>query len=204
MTDREKELLKINIDNEQDVIDALTKNYTRALADVKRNIRSLQALPETQSRIYQIEYQNNLERQISAFLDVLKTENYKTITDYLAKCYETGFVGSAYALQGVGEGFFAPLNQEQVVKAIETVSEDVKLAERIDVDTAQLKRDVISEIQRGFATDLSYTEIARNISNLGQSSMYRALRIEEQKAAEFNAKPTWTLQGRRNQQGLML
>lgn len=177
MTDREKELLKINIDNEKSIIDALTKNYTRALADVKRNIRSLQALPETQSRIYQIEYQKNLERQISAFLDVLKTENYITITDYLAKCYETGFVGSAYALQGVGEGFFAPLNQEQVVKAVETVSEDVKLADRIDVDTAQLKRDVISEIQRGFSTDLSYTEIARNISNLGQSSMYRALRI---------------------------
>lgn len=40
-----------------------------------------------------------------------------------------------------------------------------------------MKKNVISELQRGFSTGMVYADIARNISALGQSSMKRAILI---------------------------
>ncbi|MBS6614435.1 MAG: hypothetical protein KH285_06825 [Anaerotruncus sp.] len=40
-----------------------------------------------------------------------------------------------------------------------------------------MKKNVISELQRGFSTGMVYADIARNISALGQSSMKRAMGI---------------------------
>lgn len=177
MNKRQKEVLQASIDNEKDVLKALEKNYTKALAEIKKNIRELQVMPQTQSKAYQIEFQKQLEIQISAYLDVLKGNNYKTITEYMNKCYEEGFVGSVYCLQGFGEGITIPIDQEAVIKAVKLTGDDLKLSEKLEGNTKLLKQNVLAEMQRGFATELSYADIARNISNWGNADMNRSIRI---------------------------
>lgn len=177
MNKRQKEVLGASLDNEKEVLKALEKNYTKALADIKKNIRELQAMPQTQSKAYQIEFQKQLESQISAYLDVLKGNNYKTITEYMNKCYEEGFVGSVYCLQGFGEGITIPVDQEAVIKAVKLTGDDLKLSEKLEGNTKLLKQNVLAEMQRGFATELSYADIARNISNWGNADMNRSKTI---------------------------
>lgn len=177
MNKRQKEVAQATLDNEKEVLKKLEDNYIKALAEIKKNIRELQAMPDTQSKAYRIEFQKQLEKQISAYLEVLKGNNFKTINEYLQKCYEEGFIGSVYNLQGFGEGVTIPIDQEAAIKAVQTVCDDIKLSTRLDGDTNQLKKNVISELQRGFSTGMVYADIARNISALGQSSMKRAMGI---------------------------
>ena len=63
MNKRQKEVLQSALEDEKAVFKLLEKNYTAALADVKRNIRELQANPLTQSKAYQLEFQKQLAMQ---------------------------------------------------------------------------------------------------------------------------------------------
>lgn len=188
MNKRQKEVLQASLDNEKEVLKALEKNYTKALADIKKNIRELQAMPQTQSKAYQIEFQKQLESQISAYLDILKGNNFKSINEYYNKCYENGFIGSQYSLQGFGEGITIPIDQNEVVNALQMTCDGVKLSDKLGGDTEQLKKDVVSEMQRGFSTEMQYTDIARNISALGQASMARAMRIARTEGGRIQCK----------------
>ena len=77
MNKRQKEVAQATLDNEKEVLKKLEDNYIKALAEIKKNIRELQAMPDTQSKAYRIEFQKQLEKQISAYLEVLKGNNFK-------------------------------------------------------------------------------------------------------------------------------
>lgn len=177
MNKRQKEVLEHSLKDEQAVLDALTKNYTSALADIKRNIRELQANPLTQSKAYQLEFQKQLEQQISGILDNLQGKNFKSITEYLQACYETGFIGTAYDWQGQGVPLVIPIDERQVLKAVEKTGDDFRLSNKRGVSTKELKKQVKEELQRGLASQLSYADIARNISDYGQADMNRSMTI---------------------------
>lgn len=177
MNGRQKEVLQSELKDEQAVLDSLTKNYTSALADIKRNIRELQSNPLTQSKAYQLEFQKQLERQVSGILDNLQGKNFASIADYLQKSYVNGFVGNMYDLQGQGVPLVIPINQNQVLKAVEKTGDDFKLANKLGVSTKELKKQVQQELSRGLATELSYADIARNISDYGLSNMHRSMNI---------------------------
>lgn len=177
MNARQKEVLEQSLKDEQAVLDALTKNYTSALADIRKNIRELQANPLTQSKAYQLEYQKQLEKQISGVLDNLQGKNFNSIASYLQTCYETGFVGNMYDMQGQGVPLVIPIDEGQVLKAVQKTGDDFKLSNKLSGNTTELKKQVKSELQRGLASQLSYADIARNISNYGQADMNRSMRI---------------------------
>lgn len=177
MNSRQKEVLNVSLQEEQEIFKALEKNYTAALADVKRNIRELQANPLTQSKAYQLEFQKQLEKQISGILDNLQGRNFTSVADYLQKSYTNGFVGNMYDMQGQGVPLVLPIDQRQVLQAVEKTSDDFKLANKLGVSTKELKKQVQQELQRGLATELSYAQIARNISDYGQADMHRAMNI---------------------------
>lgn len=177
MNARQKEVLEQSLKDEQAVLDALTKNYTSALADIRKNIRELQANPLTQSKAYQLEYQKQLEKQISGVLDNLQGKNFNSIASYLQACYETGFVGNMYDMQGQGVPLVIPIDEGQVLKAVQKTGDDFKLSKKLSGNTTELKKQVKSELQRGLASQLSYADIARNISNYGQADMNRSMRI---------------------------
>lgn len=177
MNARQKEVLEQSLKDEQAVLDALTKNYTSALADIRKNIRELQANPLTQSKAYQLEYQKQLEKQISGILDNLQGKNFNSIASYLQTCYKTGFVGNMYDMQGQGVPLVIPIDEGQVLKAVQKTGDDFKLSDKLSGNTTELKKQVKSELQRGLASQLSYADIARNISNYGQADMNRSMRI---------------------------
>lgn len=174
MNNRQKEVLQASLNDEKAIFKALEKNYTVALADIRKNIRELQANPLTQSKAYQLEFQKQLESQVSGILDNLQGKNFTSIADYLNTCYNEGFIGTMYDLQGQGVPLVLPIDQEQVLKAVQKTGDNIKLANKLGVSTNQLKKDVLAELQRGLATQLSYTDIARNISSRGSSDMNRS------------------------------
>ena len=96
MNKRQKEVLQITLNDEEAVLKALENNYTKALADIKRNIKELQANPLTQSKAYQLEFQKQLEAQVSGILDNLQGRNFTSVADYLQKSYTNGFIGNMY------------------------------------------------------------------------------------------------------------
>ena len=135
------------------------------------------------SIIYQPDYQKALKKQVNAILDVLHSNGYLRIIDYLKDCYENGFLGTMYDLHGQGIPLMLQLNQEQVLNALTTDSKLSKpLYERLGEDIKVLKRKVSSEISIGIANNFSYTEIAKNlrgVSNVGMNNAYRIARTED-------------------------
>lgn len=177
MNKRQKEVIQASLQDEEAVFKALEKNYTVALADIKRNIRELRSNPLTQSKAYQLEFQKQLERQISGILDNLQGKNFTSVADYLQKSYTNGFVGNMYDMQGQGVPLVLPIDQRQVLKAVEKTGDDFKLTNKRGISTKELKKQVQSELSRGLASGLTYAQIARSISDYGQADMHRAMNI---------------------------
>lgn len=177
MNNRQKEVLQASLNDEKAIFKALEKNYTVALADIRKNIRELQANSLTQSKAYQLEFQKQLESQISGILDNLQGKNFTSIADYLNTCYNEGFLGSMYDMQGQGVPLMLPIDQKQVLKAVQKTGDDFKLSNKLGISTNELKKQVLAELQRGLATELAYNDIARNISNWGSANMGRSKRI---------------------------
>jgi hypothetical protein len=177
MNKRQKEVIASKLEDEKAILKALEKNYTTALADIKKNIKNLQANPLTQSKAYQLDFQKQLEKQLTGILDNLQGKNFTSIADYLNTCYKQGFLGTMYDLQGQGVPLVLPIDQKQVLKAVQKTGDNIKLANKLGISTNELKKQVLTELQRGLATELSYNDIARNISNWGSSDMNRSKRI---------------------------
>ena len=163
--------------DEEAVLKALENNYIKALADIKRNIKELQANPLTQSKAYQLEFQKQLEAQVSGILDNLQGRNFTSVADYLQKSYTNGFIGNMYDIQGQGVPLVIPIDESQVLVAVQKTGDDFKLSNKKGISTKELKKQVHSELIRGLATELSYADIARNISEYGLADMNRAKTI---------------------------
>lgn len=177
MNSRQKEVIGQSLADEKAVLKDLTDNYTTALADIKKNIRELQANPLTQSKAYQLEYQKQLETMVSGVLDTLQGNNFTSIAEYLQNSYTNSYIGNLYDMYGQGVPLILPMNENQVVKAVQKTGDDFKLSEKLGGNTKELKKQVKSELQRGLATALPYEIIARSISDYGQADLNRSMRI---------------------------
>ena len=177
MNSRQKEVIGQSLADEKTVLKALTDNYTTALADIKKNIRELQANPLTQSKAYQLEYQKQLETMVSGVLDTLQGNNFNSIAEYLQNSYTNSYIGNLYDMHGQGVPLILPMNENQVVKAVQKTGDDFKLSEKLGGNTKELKKQVKSELQRGLASALPYETMARSISDYGQADLNRSMRI---------------------------
>ena len=171
--DIEKQILE----NEKEVLKELKDNYTKSLKEIKQRIKELQSSEFTQSKIYQIQYQQNLEKQLTALIEVLSNDNVNTINDFLIKNYKDGFIGTLYHMQEEGVPFIMPLDQESIVKSIQRKTEDMNLSQRLYKNANELKKNIKAEITRGLSQALNYSKIARNISLYSEANMNKAYRI---------------------------
>lgn len=178
MNNREKEVLEYTLEQEKAVIAELKEIYSQALDDIGEKINTLMADELTQSKIYQIEYQKALKGQVSAILDNLNSEQYNSISDYLRGCYEDGFIGTLYSLQGSGVPLIIPIDQEQVVDALLL---DSKISEglytKLGNNVSQLKKSISQEISRGISTAMPYADIARNLRSKGNMTINQSMNI---------------------------
>lgn len=196
--------LKI-LKNESDVIKKLTKAYEMALQDIMVKIADLQARTDTQnlqSIIYQVEYQKALKKQIEAILDQLHTQNFQTISEYLTECYEESWIGTLYDLQNQGVPLMFPIDQEQVVKAIQLHTKLSKnLYDSLGIDIKDLKRIIRNEISRGISQSYSYEKMASMIRNASQNTYSNSIRIARTEGHRISQESTYNVQVKAKKKG---
>lgn len=175
---QERKVIKLQLAKEETAIQRIERQYRNALRDIEDRIRMLQSDELTQSRIYQIQYQQALRGQVAGILDKLHGDEYATIQEYLHDSYQDGFIGTMYSIHGQGIPLIVPLDQDAAVKAILT---DSKISEglykSIGVDVQHLKKTISNEITRGIASNLPFADIARNIKNRTKAPLSRAKTI---------------------------
>ena len=126
----QKGVLGNRIEEDEKILKKIKKSYQEAEKEIDAKIESLLARKDTenlQSIIYQVEYQKALKSQINGILDDLNNKQFDDVSKYLTESYENGFIGTMYDLQGQGIPIIAPINQEQVVRALKNNSKTPNL-----------------------------------------------------------------------------
>lgn len=188
MNQRERELIEENLKSEELILQDIKELYEEALVGIDEKLKILMAEKLTQSKIYQIEYQQALHDQISEILENMNTQQYTKVSDYLKNCYEDGFIGTMYNLQGQDIPLIIPIDQWQVVEALQKDTKlSVSLYEKLGQNMRVLKSTINSEISRGIASGSSYAEIARNITlSTGSIGINRTMTIVRTEGHRIN------------------
>ena len=174
------------LNNEEAVIKRLEQVYSQSLKDVTAKSKKLydeiesltaeldfiedEAEREIQkskirSKVYQKQYQDGLKKQLDDVLDKMHKENFKNVSDYLQTCYEDGFVGTLFDLQGQGLPLAFPIDQEAVTRAVQLDSKISKgLYEHLGEDVSLLKKHITAQVSRGIASGMTFNQIAQQIS----------------------------------------
>lgn len=193
MNKRQKEVLQTQLNNEKAVLKKLESNYEDALAEINGKIETLLARQDADMAhvIYQVQYQRALKTQVQSILENLQTNEFETISEYLAKSYEGGFLGTMYDLHGQNIPLIFPIDQEQVVAAIQ---HETKLSEplytALGKDITDLRKKISGEISRGISTGMMYSEIARNVASYAGISKNKAMRIARTEGHRIQERAT--------------
>lgn len=167
MNKRQKEVLQSQLDAEMKTLRELKQVYRQALKDCETKIRELSArtdMENLQSIIYQKRYQEALKRQLEGVMTSLQSNSYSTVSDYLARCYQDGYIGAMYDLYGQGIPIIVPIDQKAVTRAIQTDSKISQgLYTRLGEDVKSLKTSIRAELSRGIANGSSWNDVARKI-----------------------------------------
>ena len=212
MNKRQKLIQQQFLNNEEEVIKRLKKVYSQSLKDIteqsrkfQAEIMELQALIDEaedegtkatlksmqQSKIYQKQYQDALKKQIHSILDTMQVEEFKTIDEYLKKCYEEGFIGTMYDLQGQGIPLCMPINQEDMVRAVQTDSKISQgLYTRLGEDVDLLKKRITSEVSRGISTGMSWQQVALQLAAVTKIGYNNAVRISRTEGHRIQVQAT--------------
>ena len=203
MNKRQKQVIQSQLNDERATLNKLKGIYKKALDDVNDRLAALKGRAETenlQSVIYQIQYQEALKKQINGILDTLNGDQFSTISEYLAKSYESGFVGAMYDIHGQGVPLIFPIDQDQVVQA---VTLDTKLSKplynKLGEDVNLLKKRVANNISWGIAQGQSYSDIAKNIAvgmvgnyaRMNGGALYNAMRITRTEAHRISQQAAY-------------
>lgn len=135
-----------------------------------------------QSKVYQKKYQTALQKQVGGILDKMHEKEFKLVSDYITECYENGFIGTMFDLQGQGIPMCFPLDQEAMVRAVQLDSKISKgLYSRLGEDVALLKKKITAQVSRGISTGMSYQQVAQQLAgytNIGFNNAVRIARTE--------------------------
>ena len=179
MNKRQLEVLKYQMQNEKKILQLLKQVYQRASMDCERKIRELAGrtdMENLQSIIYQKQYQEALKKQLDGILDALQNKEFENIAEYLTGCYEDGFLGALYDIHGQGIPFIFPIDQAQVVDAVQTDSKiSTNLYTRLGEDVSYLKKSIRAELSRGIANGLTWVEMAAHIAHGMNSPFHKAM-----------------------------
>lgn len=193
MNRRQKEVQQAFLDSEKEVLEKLEQNYAQALDEIETRIAILKGRGDAdlQNVIYQIQYQEQLKMQVETILKNLQEKNYASLNEYLHNSYTEGFLGTMYDLQSQGIPLVIPIDQRQVVAAIEHETKlSAGLYSALGKDTNVLSRQIAAEITRGISNSAMYQEMARNIAGYSRIPMNNAMRIARTEAHRIQCKAT--------------
>ena len=204
MNKKQKEIQQLFLKQEKEVLKKIEANYKDALDEINSRIELLMARKDADMAhvIYQVQYQRALADQVAAILEQFRSNEFETVSEYLANAYEDGFIGTMYDLQGQGIPLISPISQEQVVAAIQ---HETKLSESLYMalgkDTKDLSKKIAGEISRGISSGAMYSEIARNIASLSRIPKNNAMRIARTEAHRIQIKATADAQWKAKENG---
>lgn len=197
----DKEILKVLLDDEAALLKDLQKVYSAALADIKRNVKWLMTDEMTQSKIYQLEYQQVLEKRIDAILDVLNSNDEAAITTFLSNIYNDSFYGVNYVIQQQGIPLLFNISDEEVLLSVLRKTGDMTFAQRLGKNMSEFKRTIKNEISRGIAAAEPYTNIAKNLSSLTQEEYNKSRRIAITESGRIQSEAKLNVQQRAKARG---
>lgn len=189
----EKEILQSYIDGERAILKSIENVYSDALKLINEKIASLLGITGVNQRqaIYQAEYQKAVKTQIQAILEQFQANEFETVSEYLTKSYDDGFVNGMYAMHQQGLPFILPIDRKQVEKAVRL---DTKLKESLyttlGVDVAKLKKAITSVISRGVASGMLYSEMVQQIANATRAPKARVRTIVRTEAGRIQEQAT--------------
>ena len=208
MNEHQKQVQKSILKNEREILKNLESIYQQALDDIMVKINDLMARTDTQnlqSIIYQVEYQKALKSQISSILDQLHNNEFNSISEYLTKCYQEGWIGTFYDLQNQGIPLIFPIDQEQIVKAIQL---DTKLSKNLydslGLDIKDLKSAIRTEISRGISQSYSYQQMATLIKRASGNSYNNSVRIARTEGHRITNEATYNAQVKAKSKGAQI
>lgn len=197
----EKEVEQVLLNNEKGVLKQLEQTYIKALADVKGRLRLLQAREETQSVIYQIDYQKSLEKQINAIIGVLQQDNITNIQDFLNHMYEDGYIGIQYELMQQGVPVITSINQTEVATSLFKKTANMTFADRLNTNMKDFKQKVKDTITRGIASGSTYRDIANQLSIVTDEDLYKSYRIARTEGHRITTEAKLNSMKKAKQQG---
>lgn len=208
MNEHQKQVQKSILKNEREILKNLESIYQQALDDIMAKINDLMARTDTQnlqSIIYQVEYQKALKSQISSILDQLHNNEFNSISEYLTKCYQEGWIGTFYDLQNQGIPLIFPIDQEQIIKAIQL---DTKLSKNLydslGLDIKDLKSAIRTEISRGISQSYSYQQMATLIKRASGNSYNNSVRIARTEGHRITNEATYNAQVKAKSKGAQI
>lgn len=211
MNKRQLEVEKVKLAAEARELNELKAIYQKAADDISKKIRIsdgkinvlLQDFDDLddkqksilQSQIYQRKFQQSLKQQIDDFTNALVAGQYESIDDYMRSCYEVGFLGAMYDIQGQGVPLVMPIDEKKVIMALQTNSKISKrLYTKLGEDVEALKKRIAGSLSRGIATADSYANIARNIAADSNVGFNRAMRIARTEGHRIQANSAFDAQ----------
>lgn len=176
MNKTQKIVQQAHLKEEKRILRQLKLVYGQAQDDCINKIIDLSRrrdMENLQSVIYQKQYQEVLKKQLDGLLDNLQGEEFTSISEYLGKCYHNGYIGTMYDIHSQGIPIIMPINQEQVVQALQTDSKLSKsLYDSLGEDVNYLKRSIRAELSRGTANGSTWNEMAEKIAK-GMNSPFK-------------------------------
>lgn len=146
-------------------------------AEAKETLQSM-----IQSKVYQKKYQQALKKQVGIVYDKMKLEQYTTISEYLTYCYDNGYIGTMFDLQGQGIPLAIPLDQEAMVRAVQLDSKISKpLYQFLGEDVDLLKDKIAAQVSRGISSGMTFQQVAQQLAaqtNIGYNRAVRIARTE--------------------------
>ena len=208
MNKHQKQVQKSILKNEREILKNLESIYQQALDDIMVKINDLLARTDTQnlqSIIYQVEYQKALKSQISAILDQLHNNEFNSISEYLTKCYEDGWIGTFYDLQNQGIPLIFPIDQEQVIRSIQMNTKLSKnLYDSLGLDIKDLKSVIRSEVSRGISQSYSYQQMATLIKRASGNSYSNSVRIARTEGHRITNEANYNAQVKAKSKGAQI
>lgn len=177
MEKRQAEVEKVLLDYEKQCLKDLQKTYTEALADVKGKLRALLGREETQSVVYQVQFQKTLEAQLQSALDVLKDKSINSVGDFLNKTYEDGYLGTVYSIQGQGIPVNIGIDHEQLARTVNRRTDTMQFSQRLYDNVDRLGVAFKSQMSRGIANNSTYSKIAKQLAMESEANYKQAMRI---------------------------
>lgn len=190
---QEKEVLQKRLADEKKILVKLEAYYEDALEEIENHIAHLLGRQDANlpNVINRIEYQRMIKDQVQSSLDKLHSHEYESIEAYLQESYTDAFVGTMYSLHAQEIPIIVPIDQAVVIKAI-TLNTKLKesLYKSLGQDMASLKKTITSEITRGIASGMLYSDMQRNISNATKMPLSRARTIVRTEAGRVQEEAT--------------